>query len=144
MRGLKVTVTVAVDVGVTVNVSVRVDVRVIVNVKVGDAVEVGGAGVGVLKLRGVRVGVKNRRAKASTVRIWSVLVGVAVSNPVLGMMRSGSIMVGWLMRETIKGRLNERLHAASTTTMIANPLFFLLSKELLFSLCFVMATGVID
>lgn len=37
------------------------------------------------------------------------------------------------MRETIKGRLKERLHAASTTKMTANPLFCFLSKSLLLS-----------
>lgn len=134
VRGLKVIV--MVGVGVTVKVSVRVAVMVTVKVKVGEPVVVADAGVGVLKFRGVRVGVKKRRANASAVNTWSVLVGVAVSNPVFGMMRSGSMIVGWLMRATMKGRLNERLHAASTTTMTANPLFCFLSKSFLLSLNF--------
>jgi hypothetical protein len=79
---------------------------------------VGGWSVSVGDIFGVLVGVKNIRAKASTVRMRSVLVGVGVSNPVFGMIRSGSTTLVLLVREIRKGRLNARLHVTSTMSRI--------------------------
>ena len=56
---------------VNVIVLMRVLVRVMVSVRVG--VKVGGSTVEVSRIFGVRVGVKNWRAKASTVRMRDIL-----------------------------------------------------------------------
>lgn len=73
---------------------------------------------------GVLVGVKKRCAKASTVRMRSVLVGVGESSPVLGIMRRGSISLGWDARVMMNGKKKAMPHAAITTKKSMNPLFF--------------------
>ena len=61
-------------------------------------------------------------------------VAVAVSSPVFGMMRSGSIRVGLVAREMIKGRLKASPHAAITTSRIRLLLDFFSPNQMLLSL----------
>jgi hypothetical protein len=63
----------------------------------------------------------------------SVLVGVGESSPVFGMIRLGSINLGCVARETIKGRLKASPQAAMITIITMYPLLFL-SKPMLLSL----------
>jgi hypothetical protein len=124
--------------GVTVNVVVTVLTWVIVKkaVSVGKGVRVK-EDVGVEAILGVFVGVKNSRAKASTVRMRSVLVGVGLPRPVLGIIRLGSTNCGLVMREMINGRLKARLHAPSTANITKKLLLNFPFNAGLLSQCFI-------
>lgn len=122
-------------------VLVNVFVTVFTCVAVTDAVSVGNGvkvkdDVGVKAILGVLVGVKNSRAKASTVKMRSVLVGVGLPRPVLGMIRLGSTNCGFVMREMINGRLKAKMHAPSTANITKKLLLNFPFNASLLSHCF--------